>query len=238
MNPVELIRFASDDEVASAVAKDWLELLSRVPADQSRITVALSGGRVAAKLFLQTAVSCNGNPSPFQRVHFFWGDERNVPPDSAESNFSSAFDLLLRPLGIPPAQIHRVPGELPHADAAAAMEHHIRQWWHRPQPQLPEFDLVLLGMGEDGHIASLFPGLDAAGESPSHIYVATTGPKPPPQRISLSYPAIANAREVWVLATGQGKQEALRQSLNNGGTPLAKLLRLRKQTRIYTDIPE
>ena len=99
----------------------------------------------------------------------------------------------------------------------------------------PELDLVFLGMGEDGHVASLFPKDTEALETPA-VYRAVTGPKPPPRRITLGYPALAAAREVWVLASGLGKQEVLQSSLApSGDTPLARVLKSRSNTEIFTD---
>ena len=99
----------------------------------------------------------------------------------------------------------------------------------------PELDLVFLGMGEDGHVASLFPGDTEALETLA-VYRAVTGPKPPPRRITLGYPALAAAREVWVLASGEGKKEALQASLEpTGNTPLARVLQSRSNTEIFTD---
>ena len=99
----------------------------------------------------------------------------------------------------------------------------------------PVIDLVFLGMGEDAHVASLFPGDTEAFESQS-VYRAVTGPKPPPRRITLGYPALAGACEVWVLASGEGKVGALRDSLTAGcDTPLGRVLHSREQTEIFTD---
>jgi len=99
----------------------------------------------------------------------------------------------------------------------------------------PVLDLVFLGMGEDGHVASLFPGDQEAIESQA-VYRAVTGPKPPPRRITLGYRTLAAAREVWVLASGEGKKEALKNSLaDDGDTPLARVLQSRKNTEIFTD---
>ena len=101
--------------------------------------------------------------------------------------------------------------------------------------ELSLLDLVFLGMGEDAHVASLFPGDTEAIESRA-VYRAVTGSKPPPRRITLGYPALAASREVWVLASGEGKAEALRTSLAKGGdTPLARVLQSREHTEILTD---
>jgi 6-phosphogluconolactonase len=113
----------------------------------------------------------------------------------------------------------------------------LRAWAPPDAEGRPALDLVLLGMGEDGHVASLFP--DAAPEvvRSQAFYLPVVGPKPPPRRLSLSYRAIAAARQVWVLASGPGKEEALRESLSpQGRTPLGRVLQSRPRTLILTDI--
>jgi 6-phosphogluconolactonase len=121
--------------------------------------------------------------------------------------------------------------------AAAAAEADLRQFATCPPPAFPEIDLVLLGMGEDGHVASLFPGEpDEAMASPA-VFRHVTAVKPPPMRLTLGYSTLAAAREVWVLASGKGKQQALRDSLSpDCRTPLGQVLKSRLSTRIYTDI--
>ena len=101
----------------------------------------------------------------------------------------------------------------------------------------PMLDIVFLGMGEDGHVASLFPGEPEEANAAKSVYRAVTASKPPPRRITIGYGAIAVARQVWVLASGAGKEQALRESLAVvAQTPLAKVLKLRSHTKIFTDI--
>ncbi|MEY4384842.1 MAG: hypothetical protein RLY20_125, partial [Verrucomicrobiota bacterium] len=105
-------------------------------------------------------------------------------------------------------------------------------------PTMPKLDLVLLGMGEDAHVASLFPGHSSESDQTSVFLAVANSPKPPPNRVSLGHGAIAAAREVWVLASGLGKEAALRESLSSGArTPLALVIKNRAFTKIFTDIP-
>ena len=157
------------------------------------------------------------------------------PPTDDESNFKLANDGLFRPLQIPPGQVHRVQTERRETEAVQLATDELLQTTESQADGQPVIDLVFLGMGEDAHVASLFPGDTGALESQA-VYRAVTGPKPPPRRITLGYLALAAAREVWVLASGEGKAEALRASVAKGGaTPLARVLQSREQTEILTD---
>jgi len=170
-------------------------------------------------------------------VHFFWGDERCVPPEDPESNFKIANELLFRALEIAPDHIHRIRGEIQPEEAARVAATELRNTAVSFSAGQPVLDVILLGMGEDGHVASLFPTLSPAIADSKETYLAVTGSKPPPQRITLSHAAIAAARDVWVLASGLGKEQALQKSLMlNGQTPLARVLSRRGHTTIFSDI--
>jgi len=234
----ELIRFNSADELASAVATEWLAEITAASQSGRPHHVALSGGRIAQKLFACAAEQAKASAVAFGLVHFFWADERCVPSGDMESNFRLAQELLLAPLGIPANQIHRVPGENPPEIAAAKAEEQIRRLVPLNNAGQPVLNLVLLGMGEDGHVASLFPGEPEQLRAGEAVYRAVkNSPKPPPNRVTLGYPAIAAADKVWVLVSGAGKESALRHSLElSGRTPLAQVLKLRRQTKIFTDV--
>lgn len=200
-------------------------------------TVALSGGRIAKDFFRATAQLAQERRQSLAHAHFFWADDRCVPPTDAESNYRIASELLFQPLAIPAANLHRLRGEDEPEAAARAAEAELRRRAPTNDAGQPVLDLVLLGMGEDGHVASLFPGEAEAVMSSPAVYRVVIASKPPPRRITLSYAAIAAAREVWVLASGAGKEAALRDSLSAAGqTPLARVLRQRPDTRIFTDI--
>lgn len=172
------------------------------------------------------------NTSAIHSQHFFWADERCVPPDHPESNYRTARELLLEPLAIPLSHTHRIRGEDDPASAAKSASDELLFIVAKNPQGFPILDLVFLGMGEDGHVASLFPG----APSQRGIYYPVTGPKPPPRRITLSYDVIVAARDVWVLVSGQGKQAALARSLTPGGdTPLARVVQGHNGTRIFCD---
>jgi 6-phosphogluconolactonase len=141
-------------------------------------------------------------------------------------------------LGIPASRIHRVHGEEPAEIAAANAEVELRQMAARGPSAEPVVDLIFLGLGEEGHVASLFPGESEALMASAAVYRPVVVSKPPPRRITLGYSAIEAARQVWVLASGPGKASALSASLKSEGqTPLARVIRSRPHTRIFTDSP-
>jgi 6-phosphogluconolactonase len=236
---IELISFATADELAQAVASAWLDEIEMANRAGKTHCVALSGGRIARKFFAAVAEQARARAVSFGHVHFFWADERCVPPDDPESNFHLAKELLFGPLKITDAQIHRIHGEdLPEAAAEAASTE-ISQIAPLNEAGLPILDLFFLGMGEDGHVASLFPVESDVLILDKIIYrVVKNSPKPPPNRVTLGYTTITAAKQVWVLVSGDGKETALRESLSSKGrTPLARVAQFRTRTKVFSDFP-
>jgi len=239
----ELLTYRDAAGLSEAAAIAWLSKLDA--RDRNRIyAVALSGGRVARTFFEEMAWRIKNLPdapggSPFlANVHFFWADERCVPPTDPESNYGIARELLFEPLKVPEGQIHRLRGEDNEALALREAVENIEKKTASEKGQ-PVLDLIFLGMGEDGHVASLFPGEAAEVMADPAIYRAVTAVKPPPRRITVGYGVLAAATEVWVLASGKGKEGALKESaLPEGKTPLARVLRSRagKETKIFSDM--
>jgi len=235
--PYDLLRFPDPNSLARAAAERWLAKAAAAAEQGSAFSVALLGGRTAGRLFAAVTASPDAARLLLGRVHFFWGDERCVPPDHPESNFGLAQRALFQPLGVAPEQIHRLRGEQSPHLAAQAGEAEVRRFLPANADSQPVFDLILLGMGEDGHVASLFPDAPAEVAASQAVYLPVVGPKPPFQRITLGYGPLAAAREVWVLASGPGKEAPLRESLQpQGRTPLARVLRSRTATVVLTDI--
>jgi len=233
----EIVKFSEPKAVAEAAASEWLRLLQSPERATTPFSVALAGGRIAGIFFSTVARLAQNQSAVLDAVHFFWGDERCVPPNDPESNFGMARELLLQPLKVPDSRIHRIQGEKPPELAATDAEKDLLGLVTTSPDGRPLIDLIFLGMGEDGHVASLFPGEPEAVMLSKSVYRAVVGPKPPPRRITLGYPAIAAARAVWVLVSGTGKERAFRESLSETGTtPLARVLHSRRQTRIFTDI--
>jgi len=233
----DVLSFPSAERLAQAAAEQWLKEIQTANSSAKPYCVALSGGRIARTFFSATADLAKAKNLAFGSVHFFWSDERSVPPTDPESNFALAQELLLTPLGIPEHQIHRIRGEDPPDSAAAGAQAEIFQIAPATTEGQPALDLIFLGMGEDGHVASLFPGESEDIMTSKAVYRPVVAAKPPPHRITMGYPTIAAARQVWVLASGPGKEKALREALGPGGkTPLVRVLKLRSHTKIFTDV--
>jgi len=237
MKHFELVSFATADELARTVAGKWLDEIEPASRAGKSYCVALSGGRIAQKLFTAIVEQAKPRAISFDRIHFFWADERFVPANDKESNFRMANELLFAPLKIPGSQIHRIHGEDPPDTAAAEAASELCRVAQSNINGQPVLDLIFLGMGEDGHVASLFPGENESACSDNAIYRAVkNSPKPPPNRVTLGYAALAAARQVWVLVSGAGKEAALHESLRtNGCTPLARVAKFRTQTGIFSD---
>jgi 6-phosphogluconolactonase len=231
MKTYDLVSCPSALDLAQLAATNWLkELPARSDAPY---LVALSGGRIAKHFYASLAEQARNRDLSF--VHWFWADERCVPPDHPESNFLLAQKNLFEPLAILPSRIHRIPGEEAPGRAAALAAQDLTALAVRNSKDVPVLDMVFLGMGEDGHVASLFP--NGQPELDRSIYYPVVASKPPPNRITLSFAVLAAARQVWVLASGPGKAAALQESLQeNGQTPLAEVLRSRTSTIIFSDI--
>jgi len=151
-------------------------------------------------------------------LQFFWSDERHVPPDHPDSNYRMALETLLSKVPVPPGNVHRIPAESPDAAAAAsAYESTLKSYFGLKEGQAPRFDLILLGLGADGHVASLFPGSEALRE-PRRLVTAPWVEPMRARRITLTPPVIRNAASVMVLVSGDAKAEALRRALAPEGS--------------------
>jgi 6-phosphogluconolactonase len=240
MSRFDLTSFSNAAELAAHAAGLWLDEIAATNRAGKPHYVALSGGRITQKFFESVVEQNRTRKISFAEVHFFWADERCVPPAHPDSNFKMADELLFQPLKIAVGQIHRLRGELPVDVATKTANEEIRQLFLVPlMDSLRKLDLILLGMGEDGHVASLFPNARSIDWDTTEPFLAVdNSPKPPPTRISLSYAAIKDAKKVWVLVSGTGKEAAFRESLSPlGRTPLANVIRSRP-VKIFSDLPE
>lgn len=186
-------------------------------------TVALAGGSTPRALYGLLAGDASFRARiPWGGIHFFWGDERHVPPDDPESNYRMAHEAMLSRVPVPAANVHRIPTENPDAAAAAdAYEREVRDFFTvrgLMREGFPRFDLVLLGMGADGHTASLFPGTAAVHET-NRMVTASWVPKLRSYRVTLTPPVLSNAAAVVFLVSGAEKAETLRAVLEGEWRP-------------------
>lgn len=237
MGKAEIQTFSDPETLAASAARQWLENLSRRAPGAGPYSTALSGGRVTTSFFSSIVKQSGPFRDALREVHYFWADERCVPPGDPESNFRMAQELLLGPLEVPDDRVHRIQGELAPGEAADLAERDLRSFEEARGETGFCFDMVFLGMGEDGHVASLFPGeSDEAVRDPA-LYRPVVAVKPPPHRITLGYDAIVSARAVWALVSGEGKRAALEQAVSGAaGVPFAEVIRRRESTRILTDV--
>lgn len=200
---VEADRFAE-------VAAEWMaEVMATDLGALGRCAIALAGGGTPRPVYERLAGEPHAARIRWRDVDVFFGDERAVPPTDTRSNYRMAFDALLGHVPIPAARVHRMEAERPDRDAAA------REY----ERALPErLDLLLLGVGPDGHTASLFPG-SAALEERTRRVVAVAGPKPPSERLTITPTVIAAARRIAVLASGADKADAVARALQSPERP-------------------
>lgn len=198
------------EEVARSAAEITAAALRSAIAERGIFMIALAGGDTPRRMYEQLALR---RELDWDRVEFFWGDERSVPPDHPDSNFRMAHAALLRPLGIDPGRIHRMRGEQADLSAAARdYEQELAKTAGAPDAGPPILDLVLLGMGPDGHTASLFPRTAALSET-RRWAVANDVPQLSTRRITITFPLIERARAVLVLVTGAPKADVLMEVL-------------------------
>jgi 6-phosphogluconolactonase len=204
----ELLIYRTAKELADAGAQQFATLAEAAVAQRGIFNVVLSGGNTPRQLYQRLVQPPYLDGLDWLNIHVFFGDERCVPPEHPDSNYGMANEALLSHVTLPESNIHRMPGELPAeqaADTYAAELHAIFG------SNLPEFDLVLLGLGEDGHIASLFPGAPALHEESRWVVaVAHTAPPPPLlPRLTLTLPVLNAARNVVFLVSGENKSRIL-----------------------------
>jgi 6-phosphogluconolactonase len=215
MNWSTFIVDVDKDALAEHAAIRILDAAEAAIQQRGRFTIALSGGSTPRMVFehFRGHMRVDG-----PRWHIFWSDERCVQPDDPESNYRMARESFLDHVDIPPENIHRLRGEADPAAEAPRYEADIRQTV--PGDPIPRFDLILLGMGDDGHTASLFPGTEALKET-ERLVVANYVPQKSSWRLTFTYPLINAAQDVLILVSGAGKAERLKAVMDAapGKTP-------------------
>jgi 6-phosphogluconolactonase len=207
----EIVVLPDLDTLAHEAAGRFVELAREAIGSRGRFSVALSGGSTPGALYRLLAEKPYRKQIPWEQVHLFWGDERCVPPKDPDSNFRLADEALISHVPIPADHVHRVLGEWAPADAAGAYERELHDYFCGPQPR---FDLVLLGLGSDGHMASLCPNSPSLDETERLVVAVEAHYQDRPAcRVTLTLPAINSARQVWFLVTGDSKAEIVQAVL-------------------------
>jgi 6-phosphogluconolactonase len=186
--------------------------------ERGRFSVALSGGRTPHRLYELMASEPWRDQAPWAETHVFWVDERRVPANDPQSNYRMARETLLDHVPIPRNQIHRMEGGGLNSGAVSEYEDKLWRVFRFERGEWPRFDLVLLGMGADGHIASIFPGTRAVSDLSSMVLVFEV-PRLGVERMTLTLPVINNARHILFLVTGEEKAETLERVLNGPRRP-------------------
>ena len=207
--------------VAQAVAARFVTRIVDAQAARGSASVVITGGTIVNDSLAAVAGSALRDTVDWSRLDLWWGDERFLPPGDPERNETQARSALLDSVPLDPSRVHAIPAlggayRRPEQAAEAYAEELARAARPEDHGPVPTFDLVLLGMGPDGHVASLFPEHPALYEEGA-VAGVRGAPKPPPERVTLTLSSINAARQVWVVATGEGKAKAVRLALSGAG---------------------
>jgi 6-phosphogluconolactonase len=208
--------------LAKAVAARLVIRLVDAAAAHGSASLVLTGGGIGTAVLAELAVAPAADAVDWRHLDVWWGDERFLPSGDPERNETGAREALLDKVDVDPARVHPVPGpDGRDGDAPEAAAARYAAWLRaaaRPEDhgQVPSFDVLLLGMGPEGHVASLFPGMPALYDDRPVVAVRGS-PKPPPIRITMTLPAVCAAREVWIIAAGEEKAGAVQLALSGAG---------------------
>jgi 6-phosphogluconolactonase len=224
--PNETPRLTIVPDAAALAQEAATRLLARMAEPRERFAVSLTGGSSPEGLYRVLATEPYRGQIPWGRVHWFWGDDRFVPQDDARSNAGQARRLFLDHVPAPAANVHAIPTEAASPDEAARRyEANLRKFYgaDRLDPARPLFDVVLMGVGNDGHTASLFPGHPQLDETERWVVsVPQAGQEPFVPRVTLTFPALASTRDMLFLVTGRGKREIMGRLLAGADLPAAR----------------
>lgn len=216
----EIEIFRDGDALVAAAGQRLVETISAAVAARGQALIVLTGGGNGNGLLRHLA----DRQVDWSKVHLFWGDDRYVTAEDDERNEKQAREALLDHISIPASQVHPMAasdGEFgDDIEAAALAYEQVLAANAEPGEPAPDFDVHLLGMGPEGHVNSLFPDTPAVRETSRMVVAVTDSPKPPPHRITLTLPAIARSREVWLMVSGAGKAEAVAEAVG-GADPVA-----------------
>lgn len=202
------------DTLVQAIAVRLITKLADAQAERGEATAVLTGGTVGTLSLGAVADSPLATIVDWSRVNLWWGDERFVPSGDPDRNDEQVREIFLEKLPFDPARVHRFPATdgLDGADAAAAAARYADELLVAGEGEVPAFDVLMLGVGGEGHVASIFPDSEA-GRSLRTVVAVHDSPKPPPNRLSLTFPTIASADEVWLVVAGKDKAEAVAKAV-------------------------
>ncbi|HUT71621.1 MAG TPA: 6-phosphogluconolactonase [Desulfatiglandales bacterium] len=209
INEGNIFVFDNNEGVADYAVTEWIEISSQAIVDKGYFSATLSGGKTPVGFYKRLAASKDF--LSWDRTHIFFVDERVVPPSHRESNYGLIKERLLSHVKIPDENVHRIQTEgITLEQSARRYEEDIRRFFRNKGDSMPRFDLIMLGIGEDGHTASLFPGKSSLKER-THLAIPVTAEKFPNKRITLTLPVINNARKIMFLVSGRNKARALKE---------------------------
>jgi 6-phosphogluconolactonase len=213
MTAIQTEVFQDTDELARDVAERFIQISNEAVSQRGTAIIALAGGSTPKRLYQLIASDGYRDRIPWDRIHFFLGDERYVPLNHEDSNYRMVREALFDHINIPQGNLHPVQTELDASEAAKRYEKEIRRVTGIEHPdKVPAFDLVLLGIGGDGHTASLFPGTDALDQH-ERLVTENWVPQQESMRISLTIPLLQAARKTILMATGSDKCEAVQRTV-------------------------
>ncbi len=203
----QVVRYLDSDDLAERVAARLLEALAGFQTDDRVAQICLTGGRIAMRVYSRLAELVSGSELDPSRLELWWGDERFVPTDDPERNAGPTIAALAGSFALDPARTHPMPAADGVIDAGASAATYARELGDT------RFDLCLLGMGPDGHVASIFPGHPSEEPTTQTVIGVSDAPKPPAERISLTLPTLSRSAQVWFVVSGADKAEAVARAL-------------------------
>jgi len=236
LNEAHVQVFPTPAALSYGAAEKISSVLSAAHMRGGVVSLVLSGGSTPRVVYELLASQGYQKRIDWSRLHVFWGDERCVAPESPESNYRMAHQALLREVPIPPHHIHRIRGELPPAEASRAYEVELHNVYGMAPGGIPHLTLVLLGIGEDGHTASLFPGSTAIGET-QRLVAETFVQRLTTWRVTMTFPLLNQAELILFLVTGPTKAAIIRSVYRDErpDLPAARIARRRGETLWYID---
>ena len=235
MSEPEIVRNTDAKQLAQSAASRLAKLIVSAEAADREFHLVLTGGGVGIQTLAALRDEAKGSGMKWSHVHLWWGDERFLPEGDPERNETQACEALIDDIDIPADNVHPMPSSdgTDHSEVERAATNYSQALSvaARGKGPVPQFDVCLLGLGPDAHVASLFPGLPGVHEDEAAAIAVHDAPKPPPTRISLALPSIQSAEQVWVLASGGSKAEAVRLGLAGGSVDEAPAAGARGQEK-------